>query len=144
MAEQTIEVKALKPNIYYTCHKTLDSFIWNEVDDTQNMTLEQLKIMKIHHPKYFSRKWLYVDEETQIKLGIQKYYMEKFTANDYKLLFSNDVEAVKKKLSLLLNKAEMTVISTKIKRDVQNGKITNVHIIRMLEKKFGLDLFSLT
>ena len=136
-------VKALVPNVHYTCPKTLDYFNWAEVGDTQEMTFAQLKIMKNKHQGYFTKKWLYPKNETVLnKLGIDDIFAVKFTKNDIKLLYGNDVDAVKDKISYVTETDKPEVIE-KIKNAVKQGKIVNIKIIRLLENEFEIDLMDL-
>lgn len=139
-----IIVKALVPNVHYTCPKTLDYFNWAEVGDEQEMTFAQLKIMKIKHRNYFTKKWLYIENETALDLlGISDIFAVKFTRTDMKLLYGNDVEAVKDKICYVTEKDKPEVIE-KIRNAVKQGKIVNIKIIRLLENIFNIDLMELT
>ena len=139
-----IIVKALVPNVHYTCPKTLDYFNWAEVGDEQEMTFAQLKIMKIKHRNYFTKKWLYIENETALDLlDISDIFAVKFTRTDMKLLYGNDVEAVKDKICYVTEKDKPEVIE-KIRNAVKQGKIVNVKIIRLLENEFEIDLMELT
>ena len=139
-----IIVKALVPNVHYTCPKTLDYFNWAEVGDEQEMTFAQLKIMKIKHRNYFTKKWLYIENETALDLlDISDIFAVKFTRTDMKLLYGNDVEAVKDKICYVTEKDKPEVVE-KIRNAVKQGKIVNVKIIRLLENEFEIDLMELT
>lgn len=139
-----IIVKALVPNVHYTCPKTLDYFNWAEVGDEQEMTFAQLKIMKIKHRNYFTKKWLYIENETALDLlGISDIFAVKFTRTDMKLLYGDDVNAVKDKICYVTEKDKPEVIE-KIRNAVKQGKIVNIKIIRLLENIFNIDLMELT
>ena len=139
-----IIVKALVPNVHYTCPKTLDYFNWTEVGDEQEMTFAQLKIMKIKHRNYFTKKWLYIENETALDLlGISDIFAVKFTRTDMKLLYGDDVNAVKNKICYVTEKDKPEVVE-KIRNAVKQGKIVNIKIIRLLENEFEIDLMELT
>ncbi len=139
-----IIVKALVPNVHYTCPKTLDYFNWVEVGDEQKMTFAQLKIMKIKHRNYFTKKWLYIENDTVLDLlGISDIFIVKFTRTDMKLLYGDDVNAVKDKICYVTEKDKPEVIE-RIRNAVKQGKIVNIKIIRLLENTFNIDLMELT
>ena len=139
-----IIVKALVPNVHYTCPKTLDYFNWVEVGDEQKMTFAQLKIMKIKHRNYFTKKWLYIENDTVSDLlGISDIFIVKFTRTDMKLLYGDDVNAVKDKICYVTEKDKPEVIE-KIRNAVKQCKIVNIKIIRLLENTFNIDLMELT
>jgi hypothetical protein len=136
-------VKSLVSSVHYTCPKTLDSFSWAEVGDTNEMTFAQLKVMKTKHNGYFTKKWLYPQNEAALKkLGIDTIFAVKFEKRDMKLLYGNDVEAVKEKISYVPT-VDRPAMVDKIEKAVKQGKIVNIKIIRLLEKEFGIDLMDL-
>ena len=139
-----IIVKALVPNVHYTCPKTLDYFNRAEVGDEQEMTFAQLKLMKNKHKGYFTKKWLYPKNEIALrKLGIDDIFAVKFNMRaDMRLLYGNDVEAVKDKICYVTEKDKPEVIE-KIRNAVKQGKIVNIKIIRLLENEFEIDLMDL-
>lgn len=137
------KVKSLVPNVHYTCSKTQDYYIWSEVGEENEMTFAQLKVMKNKHIGYFSKNWLIVtDDNASKKLGLDKYYNDRFGKKDYKLLYGNDVDKVEKKLALLPD-SEKEAMSKKIIKSVSNGDIQNVKIIRLLERTFDIELMDL-
>lgn len=137
-----IEVKSLVPMVYYTDTKTMDSFMWGEAGDIQEMTFAQLKLMKTKHEGYFAKRWLYPMNEMVCKrLGIEKYYQAKFEAKDISLLYGNDVEAVRGKISFLTPEEKAGLIE-KVRKGVKGGKIQNISILRLLERELNVDLIS--
>ena len=139
-----IMVKALVPNVHYTCPKTLDYFHWAEVGDEHEMTFEQIKRIKVEHKGYFTNKWLYIEDEAVLDaLGISDIFAVKFTRADIRLLYGNDVDAVKEKLCYITKKDKPEVIE-KIKNAVIKGMVIDVRIIKLLEKTFNIDLMELT
>lgn len=138
-----IVVKSLVPNVYYTCSKTLDTFSWADVGDTEEMTFSQLKVMKNKHGGYFTKKWLYPENDmARKKLGIDSIFAVTFEKKDMKLLYGNDVAAVKEKLHYI-PAGERASYAERVQKDVRQGKIANVKIIRLLEKELGISLMDL-
>lgn len=139
-----IMVKALVNNVHYTCPKTFEYFHWENARDEQEMTFAQLKLMKNKHKGYFTKKWLYIEDEAVLDaLRISDIFAVKFTRADMRLLYGNDVDAVKKKLCYITKKEEPEVVE-KIKNAVIKGMIIDIRIIKLLEKTFNIDLMELT
>lgn len=138
-----IVVKSLVPNVYYTCSKTLDTFSWADVGDAEEMTFAQLKVMKNKHGGYFTKKWLYPEDDmARKKLGIDSIFATTFEKKDMRLLYGNDVTAVKEKLHYIPAEEKAAYIK-RVQTDVKQGKITNVKIIRLLEKELDISLMDL-
>lgn len=142
--DDVIVVKSLVPNIYYTCSKTMDSFIWADVGDVQEMTFAQLKVLNNKHGGYFTKKWLYpLNDVVLKKLGIDDIFAVKFDSHkDMKLLYGNDVNAVKEKISYIATEDKDAMIK-KVQNAVKQGKIVNIKIIRLLEKELDIELMDL-
>ena len=138
-----IAVEARVPAVYYTCPVTFETFAWLEVGDTQEMTFKQLRIMNTKHPRYFTEKWLLPNNEVVVKkLRLDKIYATKVSRADMKRFCGNDIKDVDELLSGLDSNAK-TELTPKIVKYVKDGKIANVKMIRLLEKKLGVELMDL-
>lgn len=138
--ESKVLVKALVPSVYYTCSKTYESFSWTDIGDTQEMTYLQLRIMKTKYPRYFTEKWLMpCDDVVLKKLKLQDIFVSKLTREDMKKLYGNSTNAAEELLNDLTDGARED-LSQKVVKDVKSGKISNIKIIRLLEKYLNLDL----
>lgn len=138
-----ITVEARVPAVYYTCPVTFETFSWLEIGDTQEMTFKQLRIMNTKYPRYFSEKWLLPNNELVMKkLKLDKIYATKVNRADMKRFCGNDIKDVEELLSGLDSNAK-TELTPKIVKYVKEGKIANVKMIRLLEKKLSIELMDL-
>ncbi len=138
-----ITVQSLVPVVCYSCPITFEYFSWLEVGDTQEMTYKQIRIMSVKHPRYFSEKWIKpLNDDVLEKLKLNKYFESNLSRGDLKLLFGNDVAAVEEMLTNLNpdSKAELAPKAVKAAKD---GKISNVKIIRLIEKHLGVEIMEL-
>ena len=149
MAEQIltddtkITVQALVINICYTCPITFETFNWMEVGDTQEMTYKQIRVMSVKHPRYFTEKWLKpLNDDVLEKLKLKKYFENNLSRGDLKLLFGNDVGAVEEMLTNL-NPDSKAELAPKAVKSAKDGKISNVKIIRLVEKHLGVEIMDL-
>lgn len=141
--ETKIIVKGLIPHVYYTCPKTQDSFVWDEIGDTQIMTYMQLKLMKNQHEGYFKLKWIYpMNDEVIDALKIREYYTLKPEFKDLSLFYENDYGRAKESIEMI-DKADYEQWIEKFKNAVIAGNIQNIKIIKLIENKFNIDLISL-
>ena len=138
-----IVVEARVPAVYYTCPVTFETFSWLEVGDTQEMTFKQLRIMNTKYPRYFTEKWLLPNDGTVMKkVHLDKIYATKVNRADMKRFCGDDIKDVEELLSGLDSNAK-TELTPKIVKYVKDGKIANVKMIRLLEKKLGIELMDL-
>ena len=149
MAEQIltddmkITVQALVPVVCYSCPVTFEHFSWLKVGDTQEMTYKQIRIMSVKHPRYFTDKWLKpLNDDVLEKLKLRKYFENNLSRGDLKLLFGNDVGAVEEMLANL-NPDSKVELAPKAVKAAKDGKISNVKIIRLVEKHLGVDIMDL-
>lgn len=138
-----ITVQALVINICYTCPITFETFNWMEIGDTQEMTYKQIRIMSVKHPRYFTEKWLKpLNDDLLEKLKLKKYFENNLSRGDLKLLFGNDVGAVEEMLTNL-NPDSKAELAPKAVKSAKDGKISNVKIIRLVEKHLGVEIMDL-
>lgn len=137
-----IDVISLVPNVSYKDSKTGDIFEWDVVGHVEPMTFETLKNMWRNHKGYFRDMLLRPNDERVIsKFGLTK------TLDKYEFLMDKgnynrkDIDKLLTVISETPNGLKYSII-TKVKDMVVNGELTDVAVIRKLEKHFDLDLIS--
>ena len=99
--------------------------------------------MNTKYPRYFTEKWLLPNDGTVMKkLHLDKIYTTKVNRADMKRFCGDDIKDVEELLSGLDSNAK-TELTPKIVKYVKDGKIANVKMIRLLEKKLGIELMDL-
>lgn len=135
-----IEVISLVPNVSYKDSKTLDMYEWYEVGHVEYMTFDTLKNMWRNNKGYFKNLWLKPNDDRVInKFGLTKTF-EKY---EYLMDGSN---YTKKNINLICDAIKGTpnglkiAICDKVKNLVVSGDVTDVFVIRELEKRLHIDL----
>lgn len=135
-----IKVISLVPNVTYKDSKTLDMYEWNEVGHFEYMTFDVLKNMWRNNKGYFNNLWLKPNDDRVInKFGLTK----KFEKYEYLMDGSN---YTKKNISAICDAIKTTpnglkfAICTKVKNLVISGELTDIFVIRELEKRLHIDL----
>lgn len=135
-----IEVISLVPNVSYKDSKTLDMYEWKEVGHSEPMTFEILKNMWRNDKGYFKNLWLKpMDERVINKFGLKP------TFEKYEYLM-DDSNYTRKNIESVCNAIKSTpnglkfAICTKVKNLVINGELTDVFVIREIEKRLQIDL----
>lgn len=137
---EEIEVISLVPNVSYKDSKTLDMYEWREIGHIEYMTFDTLKNMWRVNKGYFKNLWLKpMDDRVINKLGLTKTF-EKYEylmdgSNYTKKNISNICDAIKGTPNGL-----KFSICNKVKNLVINGEVTDVSVIRELEKRLQIDL----
>ena len=137
-----IDVISLVPNVSYKDSKTLDMYEWDEVGHVEPMTFETLKNMWRNNKGYFKKMWLKPEDDRVInKFGLTKTF-EKY---EYLMEASNytkaNIDNICSAISDTPNGLKMSIFN-KIKNMVVSGDISDVSVIRALEKHLKTDLMS--
>ena len=137
-----IEVISLIPNVSYKDSKTLDMYEWQEAGHVEYMTFDTLKNLWRNNKGYFNNLWLKPNDDRVInKFGLTK----KFEKYEYLMDGSN---YTKKNIKAICDAIKETpnglkfAICNKVKNLVINGEVTDVFVIRELEKRLKIDLIT--
>lgn len=137
-----IEVISLVANVSYKDKTTGDMYEWNEIGHTEYMTVETLDNMWRSSKGYFNNLWLKPNDDRVIKrFSLAK----KFEKYEYLMDGSN---YTRKNINEICKAIVDTPIALKIsicdkvKNLVVDGEITDVSVIRELEKRLKIDLIN--
>ena len=135
-----IEVVSLVSNVTYKDSKTFDMYYWDEIGHVEYMTFETLKNMWRNNKGYFKNLWLKPNDDRVInKFGLTK------TFNDFEYLMDGsnytkkNISSVCEAIKKTPNALKMSICD-KVKSLVIDGDISNVSVIRELEKSLHIDL----
>lgn len=135
-----IEVVSLVPNVSYKDRKTLDMYEWDEIGHSEYMTFDVLKNMWRTDKGYFNNLWLKpMDDRVINKFGLTK----KFEKYEYLMDGSNYTKGNIKNICNAIKETPNGLkfaICNKVKNLVISGEISNVSVIKELEKSLKIDL----
>lgn len=142
--DEDISIISLIPNVSYKDFKNNDFYEWNEVGHEETMTYGTLKDMNRNHKSYFKDLWLKPNDERVIKVfGLEstyKTYSELMTGDIYVI---ENMNLIKEKFDALPLRGIKATVVIKIKDMVANGEISDVKVVKNLEKILQVDLFDL-
>ena len=137
-----IEVVSLIPNVSYEDKKTGDMYIWESVGHTEYMAFSVLKDMWRSHKGYFRNLVLKpLDERVVSHFSLQNLY----DSYDYLMDSKN---YTRDKIADVCNKILNTPSGLKnniygnIRAMVDNGKMTDINIIKYIDNTLGMELLS--
>jgi hypothetical protein len=137
-----IEVISLVPNVSYKDSKTLDMYEWHDIGHPEYMTFSTLKNMWRNNKGYFKNLWLKPKDNRVInKFGLAK------TFEKYEYLM-NGSNYTKKNIGIICDAIKSTpnglkiAICDKVKSLVVSGEVSDVHVIRELEKRLQINLIN--
>lgn len=137
-----IEVMSLVPNVSYKDSKTGDMYEWDEVGHVEYMTFDVLKNMWRNNKGYFRNMLLKPNDDRVInKFGLERLFDKYEFLMDESNYTRAKIKDVCETISSTPNGLKYSICN-KLKDLVSSGKITDVSVIRTLEKQLGLDLIA--
>ena len=135
-----IKVISLVPNVSYKDSKTLDMYEWTETGHVEYMTFDTLKNMWRNNKGYFKNLWLKpMDDRVINKFGLTK------TFENYEYLMDGS-NYTRKNINTICEAIKATPnglkfsICNKVKNLVIDGEVTDIFVIRELEKRLQIGL----
>lgn len=142
MDSDEIEVISLIPNVSYKDNHTGDFYEWDVVGHSEYMTFETLKNMWRNNKGYFRNMWLKPNDDRVInKFGLTNTFKKYDFLMDESNYTRANIDKLCKDISDSPNGLK-NALYTKIKDFVIRGKVTDVVVIRALEKHLKVDLIS--
>ena len=138
-----IEVVSLVDNVSYKDNRTGDYYEWDKADHIEIMTVETLNNLWRNHKRYFRSMWLKPNDERIIKrFGLENMYKKFNYLMDAKNYIRENTKKIIDGIDDVPNEMKRTICD-KVKGMVADGTVTDISVIRALEKKLGLDLISI-
>lgn len=141
--DEIIEVISLIPNVSYKDKKYGDIYRWEKANDIVEMTFDVISYMHQNHKAYFKSMWIKpLDKRVVKKFGLEATY------RDYDFLMDAS-NYTKKNVVEICNSIRKTpqslkfAICNKIKSLVSSGELSDIHVLREIEKSLNIDLIPL-
>lgn len=137
-----IEVESLIPNVVYEDSRTGNYYEWEEIGHCEDMTFDEVKNMHRKYKTYFNDMWLKPTDERVIKkLGLSRTY-DKYNFLIDESNYTNDhIDEVLDGLSSAPASLKIAIIN-RIKDMVADGTVSDIKVVRKLEKRLDIDLIS--
>jgi hypothetical protein len=141
--DDVIEVVSLIPNISYKDKKYGDIYRWEKAGEIVEMTFDVINYMHQNHKTYFKSMWIKpLDSRVIKKFGLEATYRD----YDFLMDASNYTRKNVKEICDSIRKTPQSLkfaICNKIKSLVSSGEISDIHILREIEKSLNIDLIPL-
>lgn len=138
-----IEVMALVPNVSYRDNATADFYEWENVGDIEYMSVDALNRMRRNHRGYFEDMYLKPNDERVIKkFGLGRFYGKYDTFMDASSYTKENVADTLDEFSAIRSNSMKLSIVNKIKDMVASGEISDVSVLRTIEKRLDIDLIA--
>lgn len=141
--DDIIEVISLIPNISYKDKKYGDIYRWEKAGDIVEMTFDVINYMHQNHKTYFKSMWIKpLDGRVIKKFGLEPTYRD----YDFLMDASNYTRKNVDEICDSIRKTPQSLkfaICNKIKSLVSSGEISDIIVLREIEKSLNIDLIPL-
>ena len=138
--DDEIEIVSLVPNVSYKDSKTGDMYEWDVIGHIEPITFGTLKNMWRNHKGYFRNMWLKPNDSRVIKqFGLTKVFEKYEFLMDASNYTKENIKDICQSISETPNGLKFAICD-KIKNFVIDGEISDVSVIKALEKHLKIDL----
>lgn len=126
--------------LVYKSKKTGEKFVWETFGDEQDMELSELKSARNSYKTFFINNWFLIDDPDVIEyLGVEQYYNNALTYDEFENLFNNSPEEIEYIIKGL-SKGQKDSIAYRARKLVADGDIDSNRVIATLEKCLSIEL----
>lgn len=137
-----IEIESLIPNVVYEDSRTGNYYEWSEIGHCEDMTFDEVKNMHRKYKTYFNDMWLKpLDERVIKKLGLSRTYDKYNFLVDESNYTNDNIDEVLDGLSSAPASLKIAIVN-RIKDMVADGTVSDIKVVRKLEKRLDIDLIS--
>lgn len=141
--DEIIEVISLIPNVSYKDKKYGDIYRWEKANEIVEMTFDVISYMHQNHKEYFKSMWIKpLDKRVVKKFGLENTYRD----YDFLMDASNYTRKNVAEICDGIRKTPQSLkfaICNKIKSFVSSGEVSDIHVLREIEKSLNIDLIPL-
>lgn len=141
--EDVIELVSLIPNVSYKDNKYGDIYRWEKPGDVVEMSFEVVNYLWQNHKTYFKAMWIRpLDNRVVKKFALESIYRD----YDFLMDASNYIKENVNDICDSIRKTPQTLrfsLCNKIKSLVSSGEVSDIHVLREIEKSLNIDLIPL-
>lgn len=142
--DDEIIVVSLIPNVSYKDAKNNDFYEWNEVGHEELMRYSALKDMHRNHKSYFNELWLKPTDKRVVKaFGLESTYKNYADLLSGEIYIVDNIETIKEMFESLPPRGIKSTVVTKIKDMIVNDEVSDIKVVKQLERILQVDLFDL-
>lgn len=140
--DDIIPVKSITfGGLTYKARSTNAIYRWNQIGAIEYMTVAELNEMNNYKRAYLNKPLVILMDERAIKkFRLQKVYENVAQINNLKSLFKSDMATIERTIDMAIDANMRDILISKVRQMIKNGTLTNINIIKLLEKKLQHDL----
>lgn len=113
---------------------------WNEFGEPQELEYRELVSMRGNQRRFFEDNWILIDDPDVIKkLGVERWYKNSITTDDFNSVFEMSPEEIKNTVSILPGGTK-DAITIKAREKIKSGELDSRSTIKALEDALSVEL----
>ena len=126
--------------LIYKSRKTGERYVWERFGEEQDVELRGLRAAKTSYKAFYENNWFLIDDPAVIEyLGVERYYKNALSYEEFDTLFTMKPEEIEKKISGL-SAGQKSSLTYRAKQMIGEGGIDSIKVINTLEKALGVEL----
>ncbi len=140
--DTSIPVKSITfGGLTYKSRSTNAVFRWNQIGAIQYMTVAELNEMNNYKSAFLNKPLvILMDERAVKKFRLAPVYENVAKLNNLKEVFNSDMQIIERVIDDALRVNMRDILINKVRQMYKTGKLVNINVIRLLEKKLSFDL----
>ena len=113
---------------------------WEAFGDVQVMEYRELVSMRGNQRRFFEENWILIDDPAIIKkLGVERYYKNSLTTDNFNDVFTMPADEIKKIVPTLPGGTK-DAIASEAKKKIETGELDSRSAIKALEDSLSVEL----
>lgn len=113
---------------------------WDRFGDVQELEYRELVSMRGNQRRFFEENWILIDDLAVIKkLGVERYYKNSLTTDNFDTVFTMPAEKIKKIVPALPGGTK-DAIASEAKKKIETGELDSRSAIKALEESLSVEL----
>lgn len=140
--DTSIPVKSITfGGLTYKSRSTNAVFRWNQIGAIQYITVAELNEMNNYKSAFLNKPLvILMDERAVKKFRLAPVYENVAKLNNLKEVFNSDMQIIERVIDDALRVNMRDILINKVRQMYKTGKLVNINVIRLLEKKLSFDL----
>ena len=128
-------------SLIYKSRSNNATYIWNEIGAVEHMTVAAITEMNNYNIDFLRKPMVILLDERAVKhFRLTEVYENVAKINNLKQLFKSDLETISHTIDTVLEVGMRDILISKVRTMYKKKVLTDINVIKMLEKKLQFDL----
>lgn len=128
-------------SLIYKSRSNNATYIWNEIGAVEHMSVAAITEMNNYNIDFLRKPMVILLDERAVKhFRLNEVYENVAKINNLKQLFKSDLETISQTVNSVLEVGMRDILISKVRTMYKKKVLTDINVIKMLEKKLQFDL----